>query len=68
MAQRPPAITCEDGPLDEARRLGHGPRMDPELYDAFTQNIPSLNASASNGQEHLRHSVGGSPWRGRHES
>jgi hypothetical protein len=47
MPQRPPTIVCEDGPLDEARRLSQGPRMDPELYHALKQNIQSLDNNAT---------------------
>jgi hypothetical protein len=47
MDQQPPAITFEDIPLDEARRLGRGPRMDPELYHAFKERIESLGNTAS---------------------
>jgi hypothetical protein len=33
--------------LDEARRMGRGPRMDPELYHAFKEKIRSLNNTAT---------------------
>jgi hypothetical protein len=39
VVQRPPTIACEDVPLDEARTMGHGPRMDPELYHAFKEKF-----------------------------
>ena len=32
MAQQPSPIHFEDIPLDEARTMGRGPRMDPALY------------------------------------
>jgi hypothetical protein len=47
MAQQPPAITFEDIPLDEARRIGRGPRMDPALYQAIKEKIQSLDNTAS---------------------
>jgi hypothetical protein len=31
MAEQPP-IQFEDVPLDQARRMSRGPRMDPQLY------------------------------------
>jgi hypothetical protein len=40
MAQELPAIHFEDIPLAEARTMGRGPRMDPELYHAFKEKIP----------------------------
>jgi hypothetical protein len=43
VAQRASAIECEDVPLDEARRMSRGPRMDPAIDSAFKQNIPSLD-------------------------
>jgi hypothetical protein len=33
MAQQPPTIAFEDVPLDEARRMGRGPHMEPILHD-----------------------------------
>jgi hypothetical protein len=47
MAQRPPTIEFEDVPLDEARRMSRGPRMDPELYRQLRERIPSLSTSAT---------------------
>jgi hypothetical protein len=47
MAQQPPPIHFEDIPLDEARRMGRGPRMDPELYHALQQKLQSLGNSAT---------------------
>ena len=46
MAQQPPPIHFEDIPLDEARRIGRGPRMDPALYQALKENIQSLDDPA----------------------
>jgi hypothetical protein len=47
MAQQPPPIYFEDIPLKEARRIGRGPRMDPELYHAFREKIQSLDNTAT---------------------
>ena len=47
MAQEPPAIHFEDIPLAEARTMGRGPRMDPELYHAFKEKIQSLDNTAT---------------------
>ena len=41
MAEQSPSIQFEDVPLEEARRMGRGPRMDPELYHAFKEKIQS---------------------------
>jgi hypothetical protein len=46
MAQRPRINEFEDIPLDEARRLCRGPRMNPELYNALKQNIQSPDNTA----------------------
>jgi hypothetical protein len=46
MAERSPIIECEDIPLDEARRISLGPRMDLELYHALKEKIKSLNNAA----------------------
>ena len=35
MAQQPPPIHFEDIPLAEARTMGRGSQVDPELYHAF---------------------------------
>jgi len=42
MADHTSPIQFEDVPLDEARRMGRGPRMNPELYHAFKEKIQSL--------------------------
>ena len=47
MAQQPPAIHFEDIPLAEARTMGRGPRMDPELYQALKGKIQSLDNTAT---------------------
>ena len=41
MAEPPPPIHFEDVPLDEARRMGRGPRMEPMLYDTLRPSKPS---------------------------
>jgi hypothetical protein len=47
MADSPPSIEFEDIPLEEARRMGRGPRMDPVLYDALRTKILSLTDQAA---------------------
>ena len=47
MAQHVPPIHFEDIPLAEARTMGRGPRMDPELYQAFKDKIQSLDNTAT---------------------
>jgi hypothetical protein len=47
MAQPPPPIHFEDIPLAEARTMGRGPRMDPELYQAFKEKLQSLDNTAT---------------------
>jgi hypothetical protein len=47
MAQHVPPIHFEDIPLAEARTMGRGPRMDPELYQAFKDKIQSLDTTAT---------------------
>jgi hypothetical protein len=42
MADASSPIAFEDIPLDEARRMGRGPRMEPMLYDTLRQKIQSL--------------------------
>jgi hypothetical protein len=46
MAEHPPPIQFEDVPLDEARRMGRGPRMDPGLYLELTTRIRALSDTA----------------------
>jgi hypothetical protein len=41
-----PPIQFEDGPLEEARRMGRGPRMDPQLYHELKTRIPALSSHA----------------------
>jgi hypothetical protein len=46
MAEPLPPIQFEDVPLDQARRLGRGPRMEPMLYETLRQKIQSLSDRA----------------------
>jgi hypothetical protein len=46
MADRSPPIQFEDVPLAEARRMGRGPRMDPQLYYELKTRIPALSTQA----------------------
>lgn len=46
MATQTPPIHFEDIPLDEARRMGRGPRMDLQLYHSFKTKIQSLSDNA----------------------
>jgi hypothetical protein len=47
MAQEQPSITFEDIPLDEAHRIGRGPRMEPEPYRALHEKLQSLDNTAA---------------------
>jgi hypothetical protein len=47
MAEPLPPIHFEDIPLAEARSLGRGPRMNPELYHALKEKIESLGNTAT---------------------
>src|SRR5437016_12390738 len=46
MADQPSSFQFEDVPLDEARRMGRGPRMEPMLYDTLRHKIQSLSSEA----------------------
>jgi hypothetical protein len=46
MAEQPPPIQIEDVPLDQARRMSRGPRMDPQLYQELRTRIQSLSDQA----------------------
>jgi hypothetical protein len=46
MADPSSPIEFEDIPLDEARRMSRGPRMDPERYHALKENIQFLSQTA----------------------
>ena len=47
MADAASPIQFEDIPLAQARTMGRGPRMDPELYRALKEKIPSLENTAT---------------------
>jgi hypothetical protein len=47
MAEQHPHIAFEDVPLEEARRMGRGPRMEPMLYDTLRKKIQSLSTEAT---------------------
>jgi hypothetical protein len=46
MADLSSPIQFEDVPLDEARRMGRGPRMEPQLYQELKTRIPVLSSHA----------------------
>jgi hypothetical protein len=46
MAERP-TIQFEDVSLDEARRMGRGPRMEPLLYDTLRKKVQALSTAAA---------------------
>ena len=46
MADQSPPFQFEDVPLDEARRMGRGPRMEPMLYETLRQKIQALSNQA----------------------
>ena len=46
MADRSSLIAFEDVPLDEARRMGRGFRMDPQLYQELRTRIQSRSDQA----------------------
>jgi hypothetical protein len=46
MADYSSAIQFEDIPIDEARRMGRGPRMDSQLYQELRTRIPALSTQA----------------------
>jgi len=47
VAQPKPTIEFEDIPLEDARTMGRGPRMDPFLYAALKGKIHSLTTTAA---------------------
>jgi hypothetical protein len=47
MAQESTSIQFEDIPLDQARQMGRGPRMDPVLYRTLREKIQSLDNTAA---------------------
>src|SRR5688572_28622979 len=46
MAEQSPSIQFEDVPREEARRMGRGPRMDPQLYQELQTRIQALSDQA----------------------
>jgi hypothetical protein len=40
-------IEFEEVPLEEARRMGRGPRMEPLLYDTLRQKIQTMTSEAT---------------------
>ena len=47
MADDRQGMEFEDIPLEEAQRMGRGPRMEPLLYDTLRQKIQSLSTEAT---------------------
>jgi hypothetical protein len=47
MAEQSPHVQFEDVPLEEARRMSRGPRMEPMLYDTLRQKIQALSSEAT---------------------
>jgi len=46
MADLSSPIRFEDVPLEEARRMGRGPRIDPQLYQELKTRLPALSSHA----------------------
>jgi len=46
MAEQPSPFQFDDIPLEEARRMGRGPRMEPRLYTTLRQKIQALASEA----------------------
>ena len=46
MAGQSSLIAFADVPLEEARRIGRGPHMDPQFYRELRTRIPSLSDQA----------------------
>jgi hypothetical protein len=46
MADELPTFQFEDIALDQARRMGRGPRMEPMLYETLRKKIQSLSTEA----------------------
>jgi hypothetical protein len=47
MADHSSPIHFEDVPLEKARRMGRGPRMEPMLYNTLRHQIQSLSSEAT---------------------
>ena len=46
MADQSSPVEFEDVPLDQARLMGRGPRMEPMLYDTLRKKIQDLSTAA----------------------
>jgi hypothetical protein len=46
MADQSSPFEFEDVPLDQARLMGRGPRMEPMLYDTLRKKIQDLSTAA----------------------
>jgi hypothetical protein len=46
MADHSSPFQFDDVPIDEARRMGRGPRMEPMLYETLRQKIQALSSEA----------------------
>jgi hypothetical protein len=46
MAEHRPPIQFEEIPLEEARRMGRGPRLEPQLYQELRTRIQALSHQA----------------------
>jgi hypothetical protein len=46
MAEPVSSIHFEDIPIEEARKMGRGPRMDPQLYQELKTRLPGLSSHA----------------------
>jgi hypothetical protein len=44
--EQPPSVQFEDVPIDDARRMSRGPRMEPMLYNALRHKLQSLSGEA----------------------
>ena len=47
MAESKPQIQFEDVPIEIARAIGRGPRMDPGLYHTLKEKLQSLDNTAT---------------------
>jgi hypothetical protein len=47
MADQSSPFQFDDVPIDEARRMGRGPRMEPMLYETLRTKIQSLSSEAT---------------------
>jgi hypothetical protein len=63
MAERPPSVPFEALPLNDARRRGRGPRLEPMLYDTVRKHIQALSAEATR----VRPGPGSRPERMQHD-